>query len=91
MSSNVRLTEVKASGSNLTLSFTKELTYLDGMDLTIAIACICQTCFSISDAQTVTVHAPAGESGAPVLFTASRDTFLFYDDTTTPPDADNAS
>ena len=91
MSYNVRLTEVKRSSKNLTVTFTKELSYLDGMDLTLALACISSTCFSLSDVETVTIHAPAGSSGRPVLFTAYRDSFLLYDDTTTPPDADDAS
>ena len=65
--------------------------YLDGMDLTLALACISSTCFSLSDVETVTIHAPAGSFDRPVLFTAYRDSFLLYDDTTTPPDADDAS
>lgn len=88
---NVRVTNLSQDGDSLTVSFSSELSYLDDIDLTIACACISQTCFALTDVQILRIEAPAVEYGTPILFTIHRDSFLLFDDTTTPPEAEDAS
>ena len=86
-----RLTDTKMEGNTLTVTFSTELSYLDGLDLTAACACIGYTCLSITDAETIRIEAPAVDYGEAVSFTVTRDTFLLYDDTTEPVEATPAS
>ena len=88
---NIRITEIKRNGNNLTVTFTSELSYLDNIELTLACACISQTCFSLTDAQTLRIEAPAVDYGTPISFTTTRNSFLLFDNTTTSPEADDAS
>lgn len=82
-----RLTDIRTEDGLLTLVFSSELSGLENMDLSISCACISYTCFSLTDAERVRIEAPAANYGTPVSFTASRDSFLLYDDTTREPDA----
>ena len=77
-----RLDEVREDAQTITLVFSRELSNLEGMELSIACACISYTCFSLTDAQTVHIEAPSEDMHAPLHFTVTRDTFLLFDDTT---------
>lgn len=82
-----RLTEVQSEGDAVTLTFSPELNKLEGMDLSIACACISYTCFSLTEAETVTILAHTDGSSAPIAITVTRDSFLLYDNTTRAADA----
>lgn len=82
-----RLAEISMEDGCLTLVFSMELSYLEGMDLSIACACICYTCFSLTDAELVRIEAPAADYGTPVSVTCTRESFLLFDDTNTEADA----
>ncbi len=72
----VRLAEASWNQENLILVFSEEITALEGIDLSIAGACISATCFSLTDAQKVSILS----EDETVLFSAQReDSFLFFD------------
>lgn len=81
------LTGISSENQAVTLNFSQEFSQLEGMELTLVCACICRTVFSLSDAQSLCITAPAPEGSEPVSFAADRGTFLYYDDTTTAADA----
>lgn len=82
-----RLVEVSGDDQIVELTFSGEFSDLEGMELTLVCACISRTVFSLTDAEAVSISAPAPADGTPVHFTADRNTFLYYDDTTTATDA----
>ena len=84
---DTRITDVQIAGNTVTLTLSAEMAGLQGMDLSIACACLGYTCFSLTDAETVTIKAPAGKRGIQVLYTVTRDSFLLYDNTTKAADA----
>lgn len=84
---DTRLSDITWEDSTLTVTFSQELAGLDGIDLSIACACISCTCFSLTDAQAVRIEAPALNPEEDFSFTVTRDTFLLFDDTTTEADA----
>ena len=70
----VSLTETEDA---LTIQLSSIASAMKGTDLTLACACIAQTCFSITDVQSVTVIA----SGfGDVSMTMTRDSLLLLDD-----------
>lgn len=82
-----RLTGVELDGHTCRLFFSPEFATMEGMELTLACACISATFFSLTPAQTIVLEAPAPEGGNPVSLTLTRDSFLLYDDITTAADA----
>ena len=82
-----QITGHHVEGGTLTVIFSAELSSLEGMDLSIACACIGYTCFSLTNAEAVRIEAPAATFGNPVSCTVTRDTFLLFDDTTVEADA----
>lgn len=82
-----RLTEVQSEGTAVTLTFSQELARLEGMDLSIACACISYTCFSLTEAETVTILTLSDDGETPISVTVTRESFLLYDDTTREADA----
>ena len=71
--------------SNQTVYVTLNEIYagLDGMDHTIASACMAQTCFSITNAETVVIKCNSQEFGNKSI-TLTRDSLVFTDDATAP-------
>ena len=78
--SGTRLLDYSWNGDALSLTISEELARLDGMDLSIACACICKTCFDITGAQTVTITTPDSEVLNPVNFTLTRDNLVLFDE-----------
>lgn len=76
------LTSVSLENQMVLLTFSQEFSGLEGVKLTLVCACISRTVFSLTDAQSICIMAPAPEGSNPVSFTADRGTFLYYDDTT---------
>lgn len=66
----------------LTVTFSSHLAQLDGMDLTVACACIAATCFNLTDAQQVQIRTPDNSTGSGIFLSMSRNSLLIYDDVT---------
>ena len=81
--SGLVLRSVEQDGSNLHVELSASLTMLTGTDLTLACACLAQTCFSLTEAETVTI---ASEGLGFVSMTLTRDSLLLADDTPIPND-----
>ena len=79
--------EIRRENHVLTLVFSPELSRLENMELSVACACVSYTCFSATDAVQIRIESASMDEGTPVSFTASRDTFLLFDDTTGAADA----
>ena len=79
--SGISLRSVERSGGNLTVALSGSLTLLSGMDLTLACACLAHTCFSLTDAQSVTISS---EGLGFVSKTLTRDSLVLSDDTPLP-------
>lgn len=71
--------------SNRTVYVTLNEVYagLDGMDHTIASACIAETCFSITNAETVVIKCHSQEFGNKSI-TLTRESLVLSDDATAP-------
>ncbi len=65
----------------LTLTLDQTFARLEGMDLTIACACLSQTCFGITPANQICIRAEAPGDQNPISVTISRDQLLFEDTT----------
>lgn len=63
-----RLLEVSGNGDLLTISLSEEFSNLEGLDLTIASACIGSTCFGLTDVQQICIL-----SGGSIMFTIDRE------------------
>ena len=63
------------------MALSASLTLLSGVDLTLACACLARTCFSLTDAQSVTISS---EGLGFVSMTLTRDSLVLSDDTPLP-------
>ena len=79
--SGLVLRSVEQDGSNLHVELSASLTMLTGTDLTLACACLARTCFSLTDAQSVTISS---DGLGFVSMTLTRDSLLLVDDTPIP-------
>ena len=79
--SGMVLRSVAQEGDNLHVELSASLTMLTGTDLSLACACLAQTCFSLTDAQSVTI---ASDGLGFVSMTLTRDSLLLVDDTPIP-------
>ena len=79
--SGMGLRSVKQVGDTLFIELSSSLTMLGGTDLTLACACLAQTCFGLSNAQAVSITA---EGLGIVSMTLTRDSLLLVDDTPIP-------
>ena len=83
--SGISLRSVSRSGSTLFIELSSSLTLLNGTDLTLACACLAQTCFALSDAEAVTISS---QGLGFVSVTLTRDSFMLVDDTPIPSTTD---
>jgi len=72
-----KLVDLTREEDALTVQLTSMFTVLEDTDLTLACACLAQTCFALTDVQTVTIHAMGLET---VTMTLGRDDLLLTDD-----------
>ena len=79
--SGMVLRSVEQVGSAIHVELSASLTMLTGTDLTLACACLARTCFSLTDAQSVTITS---EGLGFVSMTLTRDSLLLVDDTPIP-------
>ena len=79
--SGLVLRSVEQNGSNLHVELSASLTMLTGTDLTLACACLARTCFSLTDAETVTISS---DGLGFVSMTLTRSSLLLVDDTPIP-------
>ena len=79
--SGMVLRSVEQIGSAIHVELSASLTMLTGTDLTLACACLARTCFSLTDAQSVTISS---EGLGFVSMTLTRDSLLLVDDTPIP-------
>ena len=70
------LVDLVQEDKSVTVTLTASAAVLDGMDLTIACACLAETCFAICDAQQVHITSLATTSGQAVDTTITRDSIL---------------
>ena len=81
--SGMSLRSVELVGDMLYVETSSSLTLLRGTDLTLACACLAQTCFDLTDADAVTITA---DGLGYVSMTLTRDSILLMDDTPIPND-----
>ena len=81
--SGMVLRSVERQGDTVHVALSASLTMLTGTDLTLACACLARTCFSLTDAQSVTISS---EGLGFVSMTLTRDSLLLVDDTPIPND-----
>ena len=79
--SGLMLRSVERVDDTLHVELSASLTMLTGTDLTLACACLAQTCFSLTDAEAVTISS---EGLGFVSMTLTRDSLLLADDTPIP-------
>ena len=79
--SGMVLRTVERQGDTVHVALSASLTMLTGTDLTLACACLAQTCFSLTDAEAVTISS---EGLGFVSMTLTRDSLLLVDDTPIP-------
>ena len=79
--SGISLRSVERTGGNLSVELSASLTMLTGTDLTLACACLAQTCFTLTDAQSVTISS---EGLGFVSITLTRDSLMLTDTTPIP-------
>ena len=79
--SGMVLRSVEQQDGTLYVELSSSLTLLRGTDLTLACACLAQTCFGLSDASAVTITA---EGLGFVSMTLTRDSLLLMDNTPIP-------
>ena len=79
--SGMVLRSVEQHDDALHVELSSSLTMLTGTDLTLACACLARTCFSLTDAQSVTI---ASDGLGFVSMTLTRDSLLLADDTPIP-------
>lgn len=79
--SGMVLRTVERQGDTVHVALSASLTMLTGTDLTLACACLARTCFSLTDAQSVTISS---DGLGFVSMTLTRDSLLLVDDTPIP-------
>ena len=75
-----QLVKATREKDHLTIEISEQLFQLSGLDLTLACACLCSTCFGLSDAEQVTITAPGQASNVSDSVTMTRDSLTFWDD-----------
>lgn len=73
-----QLLSFQRSGHTLTIKLSEEFAALDGIRLTLACACLSNTCFRMTDADNLIILAKDK------VYTYSRESFLFCDSSTAP-------
>ena len=81
--SGMSLRSVELVDDMLYVQTSSSLTLLRGTDLTLACACLAQTCFDLTDASSITITA---DGLGYVSMTLTRDSILLMDDTPIPND-----
>ena len=79
--SGMVLRAVERQGDTVHVALSSSLTMLTGTDLTLACACLARTCFSLTEAESVTISS---EGLGFVSMTLTRDSLLLVDDTPIP-------
>lgn len=79
--SGISVRSIDRLEDTLYVELSSSLTLLRGTDLTLACACLAQTCFGLTDASAITITA---EGLCFVSMTLTRDSFLLVDDTPIP-------
>ena len=79
--SGLVLRSVDRVDQTIHVELSASLTMLTGTDLTLACACLARTCFSLTDAQSVTISS---DGLGFVSMTLTRDSLLLVDDTPIP-------
>ena len=79
--SGITLRSVERTRDTLMVELSASLTMLSGTDLTLACACLAKTCFSLTDAQAVTISS---DGLGFVSITLTRDSLVLFDDTPIP-------
>ena len=74
---NTQVLAVRRNGERLMLTMSPEFNQLKGMDLTLACSCIAQTCFSLTDVESVTFTT---EANPQLNFTVTRDGLVLNDE-----------
>ncbi len=67
-------------GTEITLIISQSFTKLTGINLTLACACLSKTLFSLTDAQTIKIHAGHITLDGNDYITLTRDSLLLLDD-----------
>ena len=70
---------IELSGGVLLLEMNRDFAALEGLDLTLACACLSSTLFSLTDAEQVTITS-ATSQGEPRSITLTRDSLTLLDD-----------
>ena len=71
------LVDVIQDEQEVTVILSSSVTALEGIDLTLACACLAETCFAVCDAQQVHIESLVSASGKYVDTTITRDNILF--------------
>lgn len=69
----------EAQDGTLTVTLSSAFTKLKDLDLSIACACLAQTCFGLTDTEEVVILAEAAEGSDTIHVTISKDSFLLED------------
>ncbi len=83
-----KLAGITQTEGSLIIALNGAFSQLSGIDLTLACACICTTCFGLTDASQITVTAPATGLYPEVSLTLTRDSLTLTDNSTQPPEPD---
>ena len=75
--SGTTLEKLEQDADSVDIQLSGIVSMMEGTDLTLACACLAATCFGLTDAETVTIHA---ESLNTVSITFTRDSLLLVDD-----------
>ncbi len=81
-----RLVSITQTEGSLVINMNERFSQLSGIDLTLACACICTTCFDLTDVNQITITAPAAGLYPEVEMTMTRDSLTLVDNSTQPPE-----
>ena len=73
-----KIVELRQDSKTLRITFDASFSQLEGLDRTLACACLAKTCFGLSDAQEIRIDADAPE-GSAASITIRRDSLLLED------------
>ena len=76
------LLNAQLDNGTLTLVLSRELCALQGIELTLALGCLAQTSFSLTDAAHVQINSTADDDSLSVI--VHRDSFILLDEITLP-------
>ncbi len=74
-----RLVDLRLDNKTLRLTLDASFIQLEGIDLTLACACLSKTCFGLTDVQTVKVEAAVPDENSAFNITFTRDSLLLED------------